>query len=115
MPVLNWELVGEIKDKWEGGNTQSSLATEYGVSLNTISKIVKGQSWTRPQQGGRKVPGRGLENPEEILGRMLALQERVDGRRASPPTSLLDGGDCPDETGGAGMVKLLEADNERTL
>lgn len=44
--VLKTEEVREIKRKYEEGNTSfRKLAKEYGVNKNTVSKIVKKQTW----------------------------------------------------------------------
>ena len=90
MAVLDWSSVEEIRMRWEGGETQSSLCVEYGVSLNTISKIVKGQSWVRKPPVARVARRSVEERPEDIMARMLALQARVDIERASPPISPLE-------------------------
>lgn len=40
---------------------------------------------------------------------LMAQQSQAEAaRRTSPPPSPLDGGDAPDETGGAGVTKLVE-------
>lgn len=109
MSVLDWGKVEEIREAWEGGETQSSLSVRFGVSLNTIGKIVKGQSWVNRAAVAR-VAGRGVvrrvEDPSDIMERMLALQAHVEARKAGAPVvSLLDGGDVESGAEG-GLAKL---------
>lgn len=84
MAVLDWFKVEEIREAWEGGATQSSLSVRFGVSLNTIGKIVKGQSWVR--KGQVMVARR--EDPDAILQRLLAQQAKLEPRAI--PRSPLD-------------------------
>ena len=110
MKLDGWK-VEEMREAYAKGESQSSLCRKYGVSIGTGGRVVRGESW----QGGEAARERGLairprvaEAPEEILARMLALQEMVSAR--SGPTSLLDGGDAPTEQGG--MAKLLKTTQE---
>jgi hypothetical protein len=43
---LTWALVAEIRARCEaGGVTQLALAREYGVTVESISNIVRGRTW----------------------------------------------------------------------
>lgn len=43
---LNAAQVYEIREKYQNGNyTQARLCREYGVNLNTIGRIVRGEAW----------------------------------------------------------------------
>jgi len=115
---LDWERVEEIREAWEGGESQRSLCRRFGVSVVTIGSIVRGETW----QGLNAAPpvkvlrpGRlkQMDDPDAILQRLLATQEQVNQRLTPKPAiSLLDGGDLPDETGGSGLAKLGQTRQE---
>jgi len=43
---LTWEIVREIRERYaQGGISQSKLGSEYGVSQQTILRIVRNQTW----------------------------------------------------------------------
>jgi uncharacterized protein YjcR len=46
---LNWEKVREIRRLFPEGITQPKLATRFGVSVATISRIVRNRYWRDPQ------------------------------------------------------------------
>lgn len=45
MAKLTWEQVREIREACETGATQVSVASLYSVSYQTVSRIVRGDSW----------------------------------------------------------------------
>lgn len=45
--VLNKDSVLEILGRYEGGETQTALAEEFGVGSSSIHKIVVGKSWKK--------------------------------------------------------------------
>lgn len=45
---LTRALVATILDRLRAGERGCDLATEYGVSRSTLTRIAKGQSWVRP-------------------------------------------------------------------
>lgn len=103
---LDGEKVGEIRRRYESGETQSVLSREFGVSIGQIGRIVRGESWQNPLASPRRPASIVTEESLEELGKkLLALSAEVHGKA---PRSPLDGGDAPDETGGAGSQALLE-------
>jgi len=73
---LSNEEVLELRERYfEGGWSQGRLAREYQVSVNTVGRIVRGESRQR-------VP---MSLPEEdhtaIQARLLAIQEEEDRKR----------------------------------
>lgn len=42
---MSMEAAEEIRAKYRSGVIQTTIASEYGVSQRTISKIVRGESW----------------------------------------------------------------------
>jgi hypothetical protein len=42
---LTWAKVGEIRGRAAGGEKQTALAVEFGVSQGNVSKIVRGVQW----------------------------------------------------------------------
>lgn len=116
MGVLDWWKVEEMRERWEGGETQSSLSVRFGVSLNTVGKVVKGQSWTRqpPARVAGRGQGRVMGDPEGILQRVLAVQaerERRLGEAVTVPLSRMDGGEG--EGGdGSGLARLQQVGKE---
>jgi len=45
MAVLNWEKVRAIRSRYSNGETLSSLAAPFDVSVQQIFRIVNNQSW----------------------------------------------------------------------
>lgn len=45
IPKLNQNDVSVIKSLLRGGNTQSQIAKDFGVSQSMISSIKRGESW----------------------------------------------------------------------
>lgn len=43
--VLTAEQVLEIRQRYSQGETQGSLCREFGVSVGTIGRIVRGETW----------------------------------------------------------------------
>lgn len=112
---LTVEQVAEIRRLYGEGYTQGSICRHFGVTIGTIGRIVRGESWAEAPMT-RELTA--LEH-KGIQQRMLALQEQINrekafeaehalGERASPPPSPLDGGDAPTEATGEGLVKLEE-------
>ena len=106
---LNLAEVEQIRKHYGEGATQSLLGKMFNISVVQIGRIVRGESW--PTGAGSRALSP-LE-AEKILQSALALQERLKENPdlvmpASVPPSLLDGGDAPDETGGAGVAAALE-------
>lgn len=42
---LNWEQVGLIRKRYEAGESQSSIARSYQVSISTIHNVVHFKTW----------------------------------------------------------------------
>ena len=111
---LNPDQVGSIRRRYEEGWTQGELARAEQVSVGQIGRIVRGESWQAGQI--RAVEAREEVQPlrtEGLMERLARIQaegevERGEKTRSSaPPPSLLDGGDAPDETEGAGLQHLV--------
>lgn len=105
---LSTKEVEEIRVAYENGHSQGAIARHYRMSVVQIGRIVRGESWNVSGRL-REAPARMAQPPTEaereaVLEKLLQLQasRRVD----SPPPSLLDGGDAPDETAGAGTTTL---------
>ncbi|MDD4280094.1 MAG: HNH endonuclease [Candidatus Sumerlaeales bacterium] len=45
---LTWNQVNKIREKWENGATQASLAEEFEVTRPTINQIVHYRTWPNP-------------------------------------------------------------------
>jgi hypothetical protein len=69
------EKVMEIRELYEKGRTQRSLAKDYGISAVQIGRIVRGESWA------------GLPTRQEIDALQDALQ---DAKPVDLPTDLLE-------------------------
>lgn len=98
--------VQQIRKAYEEGATQGEIARAFGMSAVQIGRIVRGESW--PTSAGAR--GMAPREADDVLKGLLALQEQVTPAQVEllrgPPTSLLDGGDAPDETGGLGSETL---------
>jgi transposase len=101
---LTGEQVVEILERYatETGLSQSMLAREYGVGLNTISKIVNGTSWThitRPGQAPGQQAAKVFRPPlqptiqrpvtqftaEDIAAAEIRIKERAAALNAAKP------------------------------
>lgn len=47
--TLTPDQVYAIRQEYENGATQGELCRKYGVSINTIGRIVRGETWTQFQ------------------------------------------------------------------
>lgn len=110
---LTQQQVGEIRQLYGEGYTQGALSRHFGVSIGQVGRIVRGESW---QAGaGNRLPT--TAEMDKTLGNLLRMQQQVElapellqhpHPATEIPPSLLDGGDAPDETGGAGVAAALE-------
>ena len=120
--VLARKLTGyevqQIRKAYNEGATQGALARAYGMSVGQIGRIVRGESWST----GFVEQAPSTEEMDQLALRLQKVQEQV---KASPPVSaplapvhsaippsLLDGGDAPDETQGAGLMTIAEKAKE---
>lgn len=103
---LDQLAVDEMREAYQDGESQGALARRFGVSVGTVGRIVRGESW----QGAAAAParrGRAFVPPrQEIVVPEMPPPEYFMKKADAPPPSLLDGGDTPDETGGSGLSKL---------
>ena len=150
---LTLDKVAEIRQLYGQGATQGHLCGLFDVSVNTIGRIVRGESWREgaalrePTQEELKAsrlrtmalvaqierekafevetgyasppntqPGPAAAKFEDALlsDHVKAMRDKLLGydeesKRASPPPSLLDGGDAPAEVAGQGLARLEEA------
>jgi len=44
---LNWEKVDEVRLRVKNGETRTSVALDFGVSVGTISAVCSNQVWVR--------------------------------------------------------------------
>jgi hypothetical protein len=106
---LTAEQVVEIRRQYDEGATQASLGIAFGISTVQIGRIVRGESWVdnqAPRQGS--VQANIAQQPgESFADRITRLYAEKHKEVKTPPPSLLDGGDAPDETGGAGLERLV--------
>lgn len=47
---LSDEIVQQLKNRYRNGEAQRSLAAEYGVSVMTVNRAIRGESWNHKQQ-----------------------------------------------------------------
>ena len=102
--------VSEIRRRYMEGETQGSLSRDFGVSVGQVGRIVRGESWQGPGSP------QGKEQQMMLAAKLLEVQKEMEARGVPsaplPPKSLLDGGDAPDETQGAGASTLLDKAKE---
>ena len=103
---LDQLAVDEMREAYQDGESQGSLARRFGVSVGTVGRIVRGESW----QGAAAAParrGRAFTPPaRDFVVPEMPPPEYFMKKAGAPPPSLLEGGDAPDETGGQGLSKL---------
>lgn len=61
---LTPEEVYQIRQEYEAGTTQGELCRKYGVSVGTIGRIVRGETWNQ-FQGPRAVQTYDLPRPSD--------------------------------------------------
>ena len=119
---LDWTTVTEMRENYASGMSQGMLSRKYGVSVGTVGRIMRNESWQR-EGASLRLPGSAYsppkpvtpENYTELLMRHAkpAVEEML--QEISPPPSLLDGGDAPDETAGTGISALQQRAKELGL
>ena len=82
-PKLTWDQVNEIRRRYVPHSRTfglKSLSEEYGVSINNIHKIVRGQTW-RVSKGDENVPPPFVElrTSQQISKAFSRLAESCDG------------------------------------
>lgn len=45
---LTWDKVCLIRDRAESGETHTAIAASYGMGRSAISRIIRGEAWTKP-------------------------------------------------------------------
>jgi len=118
--------VVEMRLAYSQGATQGALCTRFRVSVGTVGRIVRGESWV--ETAAERMPS--PREQEDMLQRLMATQAAVNAApelkgmaeefetvlkgagpsvptRAVPP-SLLDGADAPSEAAGEGLSALEE-------
>ena len=114
---MSAEKVQEMRRMYGEGATQGALARHFQIGIAQVGRIVRGECW----QAGAGARAPTAAEADATLQRLLRTAELVKEREAfeekhgpvgemlglvptkKPPPSLLDGGDAPDETGGAGL------------
>lgn len=69
---LDWAAVRELRGAYERGETQGSLSKRFRVSVVTVGRIVRGESWQEEEVREGLVP------PPGLLERLLEVQSRVE-------------------------------------
>ena len=111
--------VADMRLAYSQGATQGALCSRFGVSVGTVGRIVRGESWVETAAVRMPSP----REQEDMLQRLMATQAAVNaapelrgmaeefeagpraaGRKAPP--SLLDGADAPSEGDGSGLSEL---------
>lgn len=83
---LTAEQVLSIRDAYAAGTTQGELARTYQMSVGTIGRIVRGESWT--SLGGAEDPKAVSEAAAASLARLRAMQEApLPSEAIVPPAS----------------------------
>ena len=114
---LSLSQVQDIREAYAQGATQSALCRHYGVTVGTIGRIVRGETWV-----GQARPGEGTQAEiDESMARfakMIGAETLADIPAAAersheeflrrPPPSPLDGGDAPAEASGSGLSALQQ-------
>lgn len=106
MGKMTKEQVQEMRRMYGEGVTQGALSRHFRLGVAQVGRIVRGECWI--EGAGARAPTQA--EMDATLGRLLALQERVNARREMeeadplvkeifgggekkvPPPSLLDGG-----------------------
>lgn len=77
---LDWEKVREIRSLYKSGWSQGRIAREFYVSINTIARVVRGESWQEPGM----VLGREMTE-EELQVAAKASYEKLQERLKDAP------------------------------
>lgn len=77
--TLTPDQVYAIRQEYESGATQGELCRKYGVSINTIGRIVRGETWTQ-FQGPRTehIHDKPPASDEEIQASEQRLRESLE-------------------------------------
>lgn len=88
MAKLNPMLVQAIRDRYEAGDSQGKLARLYGVSINTIGRIVRGESWNSVPNGQEaELPPLLPEQANRVNAAGMALAVKLAGTPPAQPTT----------------------------
>jgi hypothetical protein len=71
---LTGEEVLQIREEYEKGTTQGELCRKYQVSVNTIGRIVRGETWT---QLGGETAEHIYQRPAPTDAEIAASEQRV--------------------------------------
>lgn len=94
MAKLNWQIVREMREAFAQGATQGSLCRKYGVSINTVARIVRGEAWidkeAKPILRWTDPPTPEMTADEIAASaeRMLKLQQSVKQEQILPKLTL---------------------------
>lgn len=107
--------VAELRDLYEQGYTQGSLAIHFGVGVAQVGRIVRGEARRIGESGGKVLSPAALDASLALLQSKLEALKDGGGEALAgapterrPPPSPLDGGDAPSEVDGAGLAALQE-------
>jgi hypothetical protein len=85
-PKLTWDQVNEIRRKYVPHSRTyglKALADEFGVSMNNIHKILRGQTWKVSEGDGNvRPPLAELRTPQQITKAFARLGGSFDSLRS---------------------------------
>jgi len=85
-PKLTWDQVNEIRRKYVPHSQTcglKALADQYGVSINNIHKILRGQTWKVSEGDGNvRPPLAELRTPQQISKAFARLGSSFDNLRS---------------------------------
>lgn len=113
---LDWAKVREMRALYAGGWTQGALCRDFGVSINTVGRIVRGETWLENGRGAVDRPSQHFTPPtdEEIAASAKRFAESLAKKepQAKAPPSLDDlmrrEAAKPDPAGDAALERLNE-------
>lgn len=86
MPLkLTDQQVQQIRERAAGGEARRDLANFFGVSLETVSRYIRGDSRVRPRQPTEEIGMPSAVALQESAKRLLAVQETRSAQEQSGP------------------------------
>ena len=81
--AFNMAEVEGIRARYAQGETQGALAREFGVSVNTIARMVRGETYPqKPRMGVRQVRGAAVVNESDDVYIQRATSSLIANARA---------------------------------
>ena len=106
---LSASEVVEIRRLYLEGMTQGALCREFGVSIVTIGRIVRGETWQKLPVAEKPLSEGEMKASQERVLAMLAKPVKDSPlTRRQPVSPLDDEGEAPDELPPAGLTALQQ-------